>query len=241
MKKKLIVIMGVMLMFSLFGCGKKYNVEYVGGKDRFIGAKSSYRAGSTVSFKIVYATDTDYSLYVDDQYVSIDRVDNRGYMYFKFKMPDHDVKVSLSSRNSMVYEDEEFAEKKVLAEYTHKVVGTAIERGSYVITLSTYSRLYNQIVISDSDNAELKEEKKTYLVPSDTQDRVYDLIKKLGFSKWNSLKNYECIDGASYTLLYLEDGEYVTVGSGRMPSDGVKKLQQVQIFLEQCAADGEER
>ena len=92
-------------MFSLTGCfgGVKYQVDYDGCKDSFRGAKDSYRAGAKVKLYYDYvATDTDYSFFLDDERLSPDFNGFHTYI-IRFTMPDHDVKLTMESHNSMNY------------------------------------------------------------------------------------------------------------------------------------------
>lgn len=86
---------------SLFSsCGAKYKVTYDGD---FKGGKSSYREGANVKVYFdVIATDTDYSFYVDGESVRTNYSEDKGYI-IEFTMPAHDVVVSYSSKNSMIY------------------------------------------------------------------------------------------------------------------------------------------
>lgn len=87
---------------GLFGCGKNsYNVDYHGQKDMFSGARDSYKVGDTVELSYgLIATDTDYSFFVDGQAVNANWDAKKGYI-IKFTMPDHDIEVYCTHRNSM--------------------------------------------------------------------------------------------------------------------------------------------
>lgn len=106
-KRLLCLILGAILMLSLFGCarGEKYDLVIESGY--FEGVKQSYHAGERVTLKSPLATDTDYTLYVDGESVNFEVGDNYSYLLYKFKMPDHSVTVELDSRNSMVYQPED--------------------------------------------------------------------------------------------------------------------------------------
>ena len=90
-------------ILSLFGCsGHKYRVEY-DCKDFYSNAKDYYRAGTKV--KLYYeliATDTDYSFCLDGESIDFDYDENRGFV-IEFIMPEHDVKLECSTKNSMEY------------------------------------------------------------------------------------------------------------------------------------------
>lgn len=90
-------------MLGLFGCSaKKYRVDYGGDKDFFKGAKDEYRAGEKVTvYYDLIATDTDYTFLLDGKRINPDYSENKGYI-ITFKMPEHDVKLTVESRNSMI-------------------------------------------------------------------------------------------------------------------------------------------
>lgn len=111
MKKILsIIFIGVIMMsiFSACGMGPKYKLDFGTSDQFFEGAKSSYHKGEKVKFYFdEIATDTDYTFYVDGKSFNPDYSDKKGYI-FEFTMPDHDVKVEFTHRNSMLmYTDEE--------------------------------------------------------------------------------------------------------------------------------------
>ena len=87
----------------MLGFEKKYKVDYNGQKESFTGAKDSYKAGEEV--RICYnfiATDTDYSFIVDGKEIHPDYNVEEGFV-ISFTMPEHDVSVEVSSRNSMLF------------------------------------------------------------------------------------------------------------------------------------------
>lgn len=106
-KQKIILLTMVVMVMSLFGCGKKsYNVDYCGQKNMFSGAEDSYMEGDTVelSYELI-ATDTDYTFFVDGQAVNAKWNVKKGYI-IKFTMPDHDIEVYCTQRNSMMNPNE---------------------------------------------------------------------------------------------------------------------------------------
>jgi len=101
-KKLLLILLGATMMLSFFGCGKqKYKLQYDLG---FQSEKTEYEAGEkvTVYFNLI-ATDTDYRFWLDDESVELeqDYDEKLGYV-FTFQMPEHDVTLHRSSRNTMV-------------------------------------------------------------------------------------------------------------------------------------------
>ena len=87
---------------SLFG--KKFKVDYCGEKFTYKNAKDEYRAGEKVTvYYWMIATDTDYSFWLDGAELSRDYDTKKGFI-LSFIMPEHDVKLHCSSRNTMLRE-----------------------------------------------------------------------------------------------------------------------------------------
>ncbi|MCR5041891.1 MAG: hypothetical protein K6C36_07345 [Clostridia bacterium] len=87
-------------------CSEKHTVTYLPDRSCFEGAKDRYSAGSRVNvFYGMIATDTDYSFYLDGEPLNPSYDEKKGFR-LSFVMPDHDVTVSVESRNSMEYEPE---------------------------------------------------------------------------------------------------------------------------------------
>lgn len=96
-------LLGVILMLTLFGCGRqKYKLQFDGSG--FESKKTAYAAGDRVSvYYGMIATDTDYHFYIDaDVSMTQDYDDDRGYV-LTFVMPAHDVTLRVESNNSMEY------------------------------------------------------------------------------------------------------------------------------------------
>ena len=103
-KSLFLMILGVSVMFTLFGCGKqKYKLHFEGYG--FQSSKTEYAAGEQVTvYYDLIATDTDYRFWLDDESVKLkqDYDDKHGYV-FTFLMPDHEITLHVSSHNSMEY------------------------------------------------------------------------------------------------------------------------------------------
>ena len=101
--KKLVFMLGVLIMLSFSGCGtQKYRVNFDGYG--FESRKTEYAEGErvTVYYNFI-ATDTDYYFYIDDDVEMRESYDDKYGYVFTFKMPGHDVTLHEESRNSMVY------------------------------------------------------------------------------------------------------------------------------------------
>lgn len=101
------VIVTAVIVIAIFitGCGKRsYKVDYCGAKDFYANAKDTYKSGEEVEliFDLV-ATDTDYTFYLDGKSENLDVHGTGNGFLIRFTMPDHDVKLSYSEKNSMEY------------------------------------------------------------------------------------------------------------------------------------------
>lgn len=110
------ILLGVILMLTLFGCGRqKYKLHFDGYG--FESRKTAYAAGDmvTVYFGTI-ATDTDYHFRIDDDVKLSQDYDNaRGYV-FTFTMPAHDVTLHVQSQNSMAVLEQESVRVTVINE-----------------------------------------------------------------------------------------------------------------------------
>ena len=85
------------------GGSSSYKVDYDGGKHHFLGAKDTYRAGERVTLYFpMVPTDTDYSFPLEGAELDVSWTDLLGYR-LRFTMPNHDVKLTCETRNSMEY------------------------------------------------------------------------------------------------------------------------------------------
>ena len=103
-KQWITILLGGLMMLSLFGCSKpKYKLQFEGFG--FQTEKTEYAEGETVTvYYNLIATDTDYRFWLDSEDVELsqDFDGSHGYV-FTFSMPAHDVTLHMSSRNSMVF------------------------------------------------------------------------------------------------------------------------------------------
>ena len=95
---------------SLFG--KKYKVDYCGQKFEYLNAKDEYRAGEKVTlYYHMIATDTSYTFTLDRAELCRDYDDKKGFV-LSFVMPDHDVSLRCTTRNTMLCEEPPVIEKE---------------------------------------------------------------------------------------------------------------------------------
>ena len=100
-----IVIAVIIIAIFLTGCGKRsYKVDYCGMKEYYSNAKDTYKACEEVEliFDLV-ASDTDYTFYLDGKSEGLDVHGTGNSFIIRFTMPDHDIKLDYSEKNSMEY------------------------------------------------------------------------------------------------------------------------------------------
>ncbi len=84
--------------------GKKYNADYGKQKQFYKGAKDKYRAGEKVRlYYDMIATDTNYTFYIDGKIINHGYDDKNGFV-IEFTMPEHDIKIECTHKNTMVIE-----------------------------------------------------------------------------------------------------------------------------------------
>ena len=74
-------------------------------KEFYSNAKNTYKAGEEVEliFDLV-ASDTDYTFYLDGKIEGLDVHGTGNSFIIRFTMPDHDIKLDYSEKNSMEYQ-----------------------------------------------------------------------------------------------------------------------------------------
>lgn len=96
-----LVLIGVVMMAFLSGCfAKKYEVT---GSDGLMTGLGRYREGTTVTVVLeVWATDTDYTFYLNGEPVDY-RYDERRGLTVTFVMPGQDVHITYDMKNTMAW------------------------------------------------------------------------------------------------------------------------------------------
>lgn len=113
MKRYLFLLIGLIITVMLFACNrhKQYKIECL-SSDFFFSADqkpapTKAKAGEKVVLYFPYvATDTDYRFFVDDEPINVQYTDEGGYI-IRFTMPEHDVQLYYTMRNTMMYNPDE--------------------------------------------------------------------------------------------------------------------------------------
>ena len=236
----ILLILGGILMISLFGCGKAvYAVDYRGQKEDYRGARDTYKVGEKV--KLTYyliATDTDYSFYLDGKRINPDYKEGKGFI-LKFTMPDHDVQLECRAVNSMVKTvDDESLTGDLLVDLYTASVATDGGDGYEEMTLYTYTSDRLRLVVYRQDGNDT-ERSTTYFVPRAALGRCLEVIDEADMRSWND--SAEPLDGEEGAVTVCKfrdtDGSYVRVTSEAMPEDGAQAFAQIRQVLQSYAAD----
>ena len=235
-----ILIIGVVIIMSLFGCGKtKYNLIFDGG---FQSKKTSYAEGEqvTVIYDII-ATDTDYSFYTDSEDVDLKQEydDSQGYV-FTFTMPAHDVKLFVKSRNTMEYDPdanrpendpgspgEAINEENLRFDYYEATVAT--QGGDCYTKYALYEYEMDRMILAQFEKEPEGEEKMSFcFVPASVLDECMEVIKKYKMQNW---KGETGLRGKEYAVRFSDDGELQRVSSDHMPENGREAFEAVSEVL----------
>lgn len=223
--KVIIITLAVILIASIplamTSCkGEKYKV--ICDDFSFTNVKSSYKAGDKVKiyFSLV-ATDTDYTFYLDGERIKpSDYSDYKGYL-IEFIMPGRDVELSVESKNSMEYHPAsiDIPEGTVLFSYTEKVFTPEGETLFSLTAETTDDPTLHRMTVSDETGSTV------YSIPRFAYESIYNYDQVAALDSWNSLTEYESLDGKSIELSFYRDGEYITLSSDHMPEDGEGTLK----------------
>ena len=232
------LLIGGVLMLALFGCGaKKYKVEY-DCKDSYKGAKDEYRAGETVTVYFdMIATDTDYSFYLDGERINPGYDEGKGFV-ITFTMPEHDVKLSCESRNSMVYVPPT-EPGTILVDYFSETVATVGGDGYFEMVLSYYDETQAKLDVYEKDDPEASETCVSYLVPYEAVDRCFDVRYERELDSWAGRDDLSGMTGARYVMKFYNeyDGDYLRVTSEDMPEDGMDSFNELRSVMSEYVKD----
>ena len=103
LKRAVLILITGMMVIGMFGCTKKYRVDYEGDRDFWEEAKDSYPAGTKVTvYCILQVSDADLEFFLDGEPLNARWKEGKGYQ-IQFVMPEHDVKITTEITNTMTY------------------------------------------------------------------------------------------------------------------------------------------
>lgn len=199
------ILTGVILMLAAFGCGKqKYNVQFDG--HGFVSKKTSYCAGERVTVRYdMIATDTDYHFSIDDD-VDMKQSYDGGYV-FTFVMPEHDVTLHVSSKNSMVY-----IPRNEIWDHTEEPVSLR------------YDRMWIYSAVAETEDAELIRRLTYAIAELDVGDSTEKEVMD-----YTDLLTFTFLDGTSVRIEF-EENMWVAEDGIRYE---VRGLDEVRSLLEE--------
>jgi len=250
--RKLLTLCLVLLL--LCGCGKEtptavpapaqtqtlpakepsqYSVDYHGSKELYRDAKDAYPAGETVVLYFdLIATDTDYSFFLDEEYLNVS-YENDSFK-LTFVMPEHDVSLRCETRNSM-----EYVPPVQLPEEADVMVLDYFEG-----TQGTEDRSYEELVLYTTDDptvlllrhyavdAEGKETVTEYHVSYHAAEICYTIMENYDMRYWETMDDTVSLDGVLRSCKFYEDGDYFRVSTEQMPENGETGLDEIRLTLQ---------
>ncbi len=209
------------MLFGLFGCSStKYKVETDGSI--YDGLKKEYNKGAKVKFHVMIPTDTNFTLYLDGKYLDMDDFEN-GEAIYSFIMPDHDVMITSTSENTMIYKSD------VVFEYSYGAAGLADNYQKYhTYRLKERDDSSYLLSVEDCDGESTFDE---YIVPSSILDELMHCVDTYDMKHWIDLECTDPLDGGYYYIQFLDGKEYVYVSSDFMPEDGRKAYNEIRSIL----------
>ena len=239
MKRLLFLLMGVVMIMNICGCGSKEKYQVYFDANGFETKKTAYAEGETVH--VVYdgiATDTDYRFFCDPDVDLKQEFDGAHSFLFDFVMPGHDVTLYLKKSNTMTMDTGKKEEEDLIAQidpdklvfgYTAK---TEAAPGSHDYTAyALYEREKDgQLILARTTEDEDGEDQTVAcLVPAVTLERSLGIAKRYGMREW---KDGHGLRGKSYSVrLKGEDGELQKISSDDMPEDGRRAFDEIEQTL----------
>ena len=211
------------MSFFFFDQKNKYQVDYCGQKDLFNNAKDSYKEGTVVKvyFDLI-ATDTDYTFYLDDQPVHVTYDSNKGYV-IEFVMPNHDVKLSFDSKQSMIA-------KNVYLEYS-KTVYTADGESSYgfrITALPSDDEVEVDVFKIENNVTEFIQNE---ILSISVLDECLNWMKQCEMDSWNTIEDAFPLEDTLIICSYDYNGDYYQISSQQMPKNGKSMMEEIEKII----------
>ena len=218
---KIKFLTGIFVFLFLSGCEKTYKIE---ASDDFHNLKKAYRAGEKVKLYFdLIATDVDYTFWLDDKKISATSYDEKKGYIFEFNMPDHDVKLSFSMKNSMIYVEPDV----LIVAYNNATLATAEGNFATELRLLTSDIENDKLIVKETGK-----DPKTFLIPEEKTLALLNALKKIDLSLWENA-DADPLDGSRTTLTFRKynSSEYVEISTDALPEGGQKTLNEIGQLL----------
>ncbi|MBR5115081.1 MAG: hypothetical protein IK101_07295 [Oscillospiraceae bacterium] len=245
LKRAALILLAAALALGLCACVKKpapkaqtYKIDFGGS---FSGERDEYEAGEKVRIKVPLATDTDYSFRVDGEYVSPEYSSSGAYLIYEFIMPDHDVTVEFSSRNSMVYVPVAPDDTEGTLLYDYYTTPTAIVGDAKYdeITVNESEGMLFINVYSGSSTEGTTTSHKAYWAPYGLTDMLEWVVNGYKMAKWNSRDGVGMTGKLTVFKFPGADGMLIRVTSENMPENGEDAFNEIYTILSDALSDAE--
>ena len=130
------------------------------------------------------------------------------------------------------------AEERIVVDYYEKITGTEIDRGYFEMVLAEDGGGKLTLKVYSQKSADDEETVTVYTVPEDSVEKALQIIEKHKMKKWNSLKNFDALDGKVMVVRFDNGGEQVRVSSEHMPAEGgTKAFGELKAYLSKLIDD----
>jgi hypothetical protein len=224
------ILIGVLTlgMLPLFGCAKTYRIMYDNCERAFINPAEKARAGKTVTLKMGVVTDTRTEVLLDGEPLQPTGEKN-GFLLYTFKMPAHDVTLSVTSQNISA------VEKRMLLDYYTASAAVDEAPGE--------EEGYYELVLYDDDCSDLlleeychggtsNETVESCRVPRETAGHAKEIIMRYRMVEWKRMDDCDSLEGVIYVCRFNLEGTYYRVTSEHMPQDGMDAFREVRELLQ---------
>ena len=244
LKRAAVMLLAAVLAVGLCGCRwsapkkQMYKIDFGGA---FPDERDEYAAGETVRIKVPLATDTDYCFAVDGEYVSPEFSSKGTHLIYEFVMPDHDVKVEFSSRNSMVYVPQapEDTEGTLLFDYYEAPEAIVGEAFYDEMTVNESEGMIFINVYGGSRTEGTTTSHSAYWAPDGLMDKLMRAVRKRKMDKWNDMEGWGITGAIRVVKFRNDDGSYTRVTSEHMPEDGQSAFDEIYSILCEAVAEAE--
>jgi len=230
----IVLVLGAAL--CLMGCSKgdRYKVDLGGSDFCYDGVKKSYRAGEEVTlYFTLIATDTEYAFYLDEEPISFDYDQKKGFI-IRFTMPNHDVKLEYTSVNSMVYVPPAWDGEAdvMLLDCYRAQVATAGGDGHHELVITT-TEDPTEVRLDEYVQEEGEEETCTsYYIPYHVAQDLLILVDDYGLAQWNDMEDGIRVDGVKKVCKFWAEDRHIRVSTEQMPEDGEEILDHLFELLD---------
>lgn len=212
----ILVILGGIIMFNLLS--KKYDV-YVNRElgDKYHHIRKHYREGQTVKIILPFVFDASYKVSAKEKDVEFKTSYKKNFYIYKFKMPNHDVHLSIDLRGDML-------RSLTVIKYSKTTTGTNGPETEETLELTEE----NELIIDG----------ETFAAKPGFEEKINKLVEEEKMDEWN-FDDGTSLDGARYRIEIHTSKYDLVVTSDNFPEDKENVFRKVEKLIIEQKADEE--